>query len=421
MHIRAMQAWRTRGINRTSAHSLILKTTRHCNASCDENRKRGSYARSCTNRPLQRPLRATTRAYQAFAAASPSPASDPPLAPRLAQFVDDNFIPLALLAAATFGWFIPTPGTIAHSYKVQKFSTIGQFVISGLVLQASQVIAALKSPFPILYGVLSILFVTPLLGILVMSLPASLVQPFEFKVGMAVFCCVPTTLSSCVALTNQCNGNAAIALLLVVLTAILGVFTIPTVLGFVLGGISGSGLGPGAFNQFELLKTLVLTVMCPLFFGMSLQRIGGISAWKDVKTNRKLLARLSTMFLCITPWLQLSVASSAALALTPRLIATGVGLGIGVHCAMLAFNMAATSVVRFSRRREEHIAIRKALVLCGSEKTLPVAVAVIGQLGVLGAGGGAFAILPCIFSHIIQTVIDSGLVGRWNAVESKRL
>ncbi len=106
-------------------------------------------------------------------------------------------------------WIFPSPGEIAHSYKVQKLSTIGQFVISGMVLQASQVVAALKSPFPILYGVLSILFVTPLLGIAVMALPW--IHPFEFKVGMAVFCCVPTTLSSCVALANQCNGNAAVA------------------------------------------------------------------------------------------------------------------------------------------------------------------------------------------------------------------
>jgi sodium/bile acid cotransporter 7 len=77
---------------------------------------------------------------------------------------------------------------------------------------------------------------------------------------------VPTTLSSCVALTNQCNGNAAIALMLVVLTAILGVFTIPTLLGFVLGS-GASALGPGAFDRLQLLKTLVLTVLCPLFFG----------------------------------------------------------------------------------------------------------------------------------------------------------
>lgn len=276
-----------------------------------------------------------------------------------------------------------------------------------MVLQASQVVVALKSPFPIIYGVLSILFVTPLLGIAVMSLPW--IHPFEFKVGMAVFCCVPTTLSSCVALANQCNGNAAIALMLVVLTSTLGVFTIPTVLGFVLGSTS---LGPGAFNQQELLKTLILTVLCPLFAGISLQRVRAISNWKD--NNRKVLARMSTMFLCITPWLQLSVASAAHLAIGPGLLLTGVALGIGVHMAFLALNMSITKMLRFNKDPKEHVAIRKAIILCTSEKTLPVAVAVISQLGVLTPANMAFAILPCIFSHILQTVIDSALVGHWN-------
>jgi sodium/bile acid cotransporter 7 len=331
---------------------------------------------------------------------------------KFSAFVDENFIPIALLTAASFGWMVPRPGEIAMGYKVQKLSTIGQFVISGMVLQASQVAVAIKSPLPIIYGVLSILFVTPLLGIAVMSLPW--IHPFEFKVGMAVFCCVPTTLSSCVALTNQCNGNAAVALMLVVLTSTLGVFTIPTVLGFVLGSTS---LGPGAFNQRELLKTLIVTVLCPLFVGIGLQSFKAISNWKD--NNKKVLARMSTMFLCITPWLQLSMASTAQLPIGPRLLLTGVALGVGVHVAFLVLNMTMTSWIRFNKDPKAHIAVRKAIILCTSEKTLPVAVAVISQLGVLTPATMAFAILPCIFSHILQTVIDSALVSHWNNDDGK--
>ena len=171
-------------------------------------------------------------------------------------------------------------------------------------------------------------------------------------------------------------------------------------------------MGPGAFNQRELLRTLILTVLCPLFAGIALQRLRAVSAWKD--RNRKVLARMSTMFLCITPWLQLSIASAAQLPIGPGLIFTGLALGTGVHLAFLALNMSVTGMMRFSADPKEHVAIRKALILCTSEKTLPVAVAVISQLGVLTPANMAFAILPCIFSHILQTVIDSALVGRWN-------
>lgn len=38
-----------------------------------------------------------------------------------------------------------------------------------------------------------------------------------------VFCCMPTTLSACVALTTASRGNAAVALLLTVTTNMLGV------------------------------------------------------------------------------------------------------------------------------------------------------------------------------------------------------
>lgn len=329
------------------------------------------------------------------------------------RFVDNNFIPLALLSAAAFGWIFPKPGEIAMSMKLQKFSTVGQFVISGMVLQANQVAVAIKSPMPLLYGIISILFITPLLGIAIMN--TAWIQPFEFKIGMAVFCCVPTTLSSCVALANACNGNAAVALMLVVMTSTLGVFTIPYMLSFVLGSTS---LGQQAFDQRELLKSLIASVLLPLFVGIRLQCIRRVSDWKD--KNKKLLSRLSTMFLCLTPWMQLSIASAANLPVGLGMVLTALALGIGVHVAFLAFNMATTSGIRFNLDDNENTAIRKAIILCTSEKTLPVAVAVISQLkGVLGSAM-AFAVLPCIFSHIVQTIIDSALVSHWNSNDAHR-
>jgi solute carrier family 10 (sodium/bile acid cotransporter), member 7 len=329
------------------------------------------------------------------------------------KFVDNNFIPLALLSAASFGWIFPKPGEIAVSMKLQKFSTVGQFVISGMVLQANQVASAIKSPLPLLYGIISILFVTPLLGIAIMNTPW--IQPFEFKIGMTVFCCVPTTLSSCVALANACNGNAAVALMLVVMTSTLGVFTIPCMLSFVLGSTS---LGQQAFDQRELLKSLIVSVLLPLFVGIGLQRIRNVADWKD--KNKKLLSRMSTMFLCLTPWMQLSIASAANLPIGPGMVLTALALGIGVHVVFLAFNMVTTAGIRFNTNENENNAIRKAIILCTSEKTLPVAVAVISQLkGILGSAM-AFAVLPCIFSHIVQTIIDSALVSHWNTNDAHR-
>lgn len=142
-----------------------------------------------------------------------------------------------------------------------------------------------------------------------------------------------------------------------------------------------------------------------------------LSKWKD--ENKKLLSRLSTLFLCLTPWVQLSFASAANLPISAVIVLTALGLGIGVHVIFLAFNMTVVKFLRFNEEDEGNDAIRKAVVLCTSEKTLPVSVAVLNQLGgLLGASIG-FAVLPCVFSHIIQTIIDSALVSYWNRKEYK--
>lgn len=52
------------------------------------------------------------------------------------------------------------------------------------------------------FGVASILFLTPLISLAVLRLP---LQPPELALGLAVFCCMPTALSSGITLTQVCG------------------------------------------------------------------------------------------------------------------------------------------------------------------------------------------------------------------------
>jgi hypothetical protein len=61
------------------------------------------------------------------------------------------------------------------------------------------------------------------------------------------------------------------------------------------------------------------------------------------------------------------------------------------------------------------IVIRRALILVASQKTLTVAVPVLAGLAstsarILRPEFVGIAVLPCIFVHLLQTVIDCGLV-----------
>lgn len=84
------------------------------------------------------------------------------------------------------------------------------------------------------YGIISTLALAPLAAIPVLALSAAEL-PRALAVGLAVMCCVPTTLSTGVVLTGSVGGNVAVALALVLLTNIAGVFTIPYAVKYVLG------------------------------------------------------------------------------------------------------------------------------------------------------------------------------------------
>lgn len=93
---------------------------------------------------------------------------------------------------------------------------LGIFFASGLLLQPS----ALESRAALAYGLVAILAAAPLLAFAVLRLP---LQPPEMALGLAVFCCMPTTLSACVAITAVSGGSTAVARLLAVVTNMLGV------------------------------------------------------------------------------------------------------------------------------------------------------------------------------------------------------
>lgn len=370
---------------------------------------------STSKHPPKFPLPTSSQLFSTRSEAGNFPTANPPPSSAftwkaLSSFLSTNYIAISLLAATALGWFFPTTGTLAlQQFNLQTFSTIGIFIVSGILLQRGEAVAALRSPLALAYGIAAILFITPLFALpLLHFIPF---QPQEIGLGLAVFCCVPTTLSTCVTLTNACKGNAAIALLLVVITNIVGVFSIPAMLSLLLG--SGVGIS-AAFEPLVLFTNLVKTVLVPLLFGIALQIcVPGMQEWR-VK-NRTFLSYVSTFFLCMVPWMQLSVASSSNLPLTPATLIVAALAGAILHVLFLIMNMATTSFLTFSTQKKQDIALRKAVILCTSEKTLPVAVAVLNQLSSVTGAGIGFAVVSCVLAHIVQIAIDSAMVGQWNA------
>jgi len=133
-----------------------------------------------------------------------------------------HFLVLGLLLAIIVGASAPVLGATVASWEIcgalgcvggmQTICVVVIFVITGLTLKTDEVKKALRAWPDGLYGVIAILFVTPLLALLPSELSF---LPREFQIGFILFCSMPTTINSGVALVTAGKGNVALALLLV--------------------------------------------------------------------------------------------------------------------------------------------------------------------------------------------------------------
>ena len=312
-------------------------------------------------------------------------------------FLKKQFLPIGLVVVALVGFVFPVPGLYMATLPTHYIAVTLIFLISGLMLRTDEVRAALSAWSGTLWGSLSILFITPIIGA---AIAFQLPMERNFQVGLALFCCMPTTISSGVALTNQARGNMALALLLTVLTNIAGVFTMPCVLAHLL-----DALGQVELSAIQLLKNLCLSILLPLAVGKFLRRF--VVAWVD--RNRTELTMLNSLALISIPWMKFSQSAArlSQIALSSLLLLLLSGLAI--HLLYLLLNSGVCRLLRLP------LAAHKAVVLLASQKTLPVAMTVLAFLpesAVSAADKGLIAI-PCITFHLGQIFLDAIIATRW--------
>jgi sodium/bile acid cotransporter 7 len=318
-------------------------------------------------------------------------------------------LPLALVIALVVGYSFPDYGQIAHSAGGVRLATSLVFLLTGFGLRRSDVTDAFTRVTPVLYGMLSTLVLSPLLGIPLLELSPYLPDtvPHEFMAGLAAMLCMPTTLSTGVILTQQVGGNTALALLLLLMTNVLGVFTLPYAIQAVFG-VSGAA----AIDPAPLVHALAHTMLAPLFLGIVIRAfIPGM--WRLLDAARPVSRLLQQACLVATPWMSISVYADQLSAMHSSALLIAAAAAAGVHILLLAFNTIMASVLCLGGSLSRPSArVRRPVILSASQKTLPVCVAVLDQLGsTLGAPG--LVILPCIAYHLLQILLGSALVAIW--------
>jgi solute carrier family 10 (sodium/bile acid cotransporter), member 7 len=319
----------------------------------------------------------------------------------IAMFLHRQMLPVGLLTVAIVGLIWPAPGRAMALLPTQYVAVSIIFLCSGLLLRTQEIRHAASAWPATLWGMTSILFITPAVGVAV-----ALHAPLEdsFRLGLAIFCCMPTTLSSGIALTSQAKGNTALALLLTVSTNLLGVFTIPFVLAIALGAV-----GSITLSAESLLVKLCLTILLPLIAGRLLRlRLGD---WADARRSN--ITVVSNLALISVPWMKFSQSSDRLAAVAPDQLLMLVGAGLVIHVLYLALNGGATRLFGFS------VPVRKAVVMMASQKTLPVALTVLALIPdeVLSAQSKGLVVIPCITSHLGQIFVDAFLATRWSTMD----
>ncbi|KAG2437250.1 hypothetical protein HXX76_005913 [Chlamydomonas incerta] len=365
-------------------------------------------------------------------------------------FLIKNFLPLAFLVALTWALAWPVPGrylaqiTVLGNVKIMQVVPMAiVFLITGLQLDTAAMkrALALRNTPSILYGFLAILLITPCLGFLFLEVP---LDPYEFSIGLTIFCVAPTTLGVGVALTVACGGNDAVALLLTVGTNALAVVTMPPELRLLLHGVQdpnavaaspppppspsplggfgngtdGSAWPPSApspplgsvedrsFNLAvsitDLLIKLAITVLVPFIIGKSL-REAFPAVLNFVKAHKVPLSLFSTSCLAFVVWQTLSSARDLLLEQSAGPVLAMMGLAVGMHLVYLIFNYL---VVWFLLRPPLKEAV--AVVIMASQKSAPVAVTVIAYLVKSTQQQGLLA-LPAVVGQLAQIFIGSGL------------
>ncbi|CAL1131333.1 unnamed protein product [Cladocopium goreaui] len=315
------------------------------------------------------------------------------------DFLIKNFLIIGLLAVITFGLVCPSPGESLDGIQIGTFrlpqvAVIVIFIVSGLCLDSISECLQYKA---LTLSIVLVLGVTPLLAWPILHFGHGYVEESLLQ-GLAVFCVVPTTLSSGVTMVTQAKGNVSLAVLLTTVTNLLGVGTMPW-------SVSKIFETTVPIKPSEMLFELIWLTLVPLIVGMLLREV--IPAAKSfAKTNKKVLGLCQNSCILLVVLLMTSSAQPKIMSTDSADLWMALAIAAAIHLVYRVVGyVSATAAVLEPR---EWVTV----VLMSSQKSLPVCVSVMSALPADLRRNSGLMIVPCIMAHASQLIIDSILAVR---------
>ncbi len=276
--------------------------------------------------------------------------------------------------------------------------TVGLFLVIGLTLPAEQVRTGGKNVRFHLTAQLFIFLITP---VAFFALSRLFVGYFDgmLATGIVAVGVLPTTVSSCVVLTQSSEGNTVAAVFNAAFANLIGVVVSPAILSFLL---SRAGGGLAAEEILVTYRNLALQMLLPIGVG---QLIRFLLKERAVKLKKPLSTAANAAIVSVVFF---TVSRSAANPeFTHRLLQLPVPfLGLAfAHLLLLGAAMLVASLLKMPRED------RVALGYVAPQKTLALGAPLLTTYFASSPEVLGVAILPVLFYHLFQLLVAGLLRG----------
>lgn len=297
------------------------------------------------------------------------------------------FLPVGMLVVLAFSLIYPPCGSWIKQFQLGNVFIILIFLVCGWQTKLSEIKFDRKFLFLFTAGAVVSLGIAPWIASLIAGL---LNLQALVMVGLVVISAMPPTLSSGIVMTENAEGNTFLSMMMTIGYNLLGVFTLPVILSWILASRSQVNTDP-----LNMLGKLFLLVVVPFFAGLILKRLTRMKlpGWVGYVPSTCVLLLLLSFF----------ASSSAQLKSFPvRVLLFAALAGIVMHLILLLGMWFGGRALKYSPFD------CKALIFTGASKTLTLA---LTTLAIMKADSGE-AVVPCLIYYFLQMLVDSMIAGK---------
>ncbi len=305
------------------------------------------------------------------------------------------FLPVGMLVMLALSLVVPSAGSWIKPLHLNNVFIILIFLVCGWQTNMKGLNFDRKFVFLFIAGAVASLAIAPWIAKWigsVMGLTALTVA------GLVVISAMPPTLSSGIVMTENAEGNTFLAMTLPIGYNLLGVFTLPVILSWIL-----ASSGSVDTNPVRMLINLFLLVVLPFFVGFMGKKFSGwkLPGWVGYVPSSCVLMLLLSFFSSSHEQLKNSPFRALLLAALGSII---------MHLILLAVMWYGGRLLRYTAYD------CKALIFTAASKTLTIS---LTTLNIMQADSGEAAV-PCIIFYFLQMLIDSSIAGKMGLAAKKQ-